>query len=306
MSTRARTPVGPSGQQFTLRHGDQEVVVTEVGGGLRSYTVGGRAVLEGYGADETCPAARGQVLIPWPNRIDGGRYRFGGAEHVLPLTEPAAGNAIHGLTRWANWEPVHHDQVTLRLRYTLFAQPGWPFVLACELAYRLDDAGLRVRTSATNLGAQPCPYATGAHPYLTVGTPLINQARLRLPARTRYRTDARGIPTGQEPVEEFDGLIGDQRLDTAFTDLVRDDDGLVQVRMSVPGAAVTLWADRAYGWLQVFTGDALEPARRRTGLAVEPMTAAPNAFRTGDGLVTLQPGERHDAEWGLQRRYGLS
>ncbi|HEY2763067.1 MAG TPA: galactose mutarotase [Pseudonocardiaceae bacterium] len=219
----ARTP--PSGRQFTLRHGDQDVVITEVGGGLRSYTAGGRPVLDGYGADEMCTAGRGQTLIPWPNRVDGGRYRFGGEEHVLPLTEPEAGNAIHGLTRWATWEPADHDEQTLWLRHTLHAQPGYPFVLYCELVYTLDDGGLRVRTSATNGGTQPLPYATGAHPYLTVGTPVIDLARLQLPVRTRYRTDQRGIPTGREPVEEFDGLIGDQRIDTAFTDLVRDATG---------------------------------------------------------------------------------
>lgn len=318
--------VAPSGRQFTLRHGDHEAVVTEVGGGLRSYTVGGRAVLDGYGAEEMCTAGRGQVLIPWPNRVDGGRYHFDGVGQVLPLTEPAAGNAIHGLTRWVNWvlvddmddvdeescggngesggEPLDRGQDHLRLRYVLHAQPGWPFVLDCELTYRLDEDGLRVRTSATNVGARPCPYATGAHPYLTVGTPLIDQAKLRLPARTRYRTDARGIPIGREAVEEFDGLIGDQRIDTAFTDLVRDPDGRVRVQLCAPdGPTVTLWADAAYGWMQVFTGDGVpEPARRRAGLAVEPMTAAPNALRTGEGegLVILAPGQRHTAEWGLQ------
>ncbi|HEY2763066.1 MAG TPA: hypothetical protein VGJ13_03505 [Pseudonocardiaceae bacterium] len=64
---------------------------------------------------------------------------------------------------------------------------------------------------------------------------------------------------------------------------------------------MTLWADDAYGWIQVFTGDAMpDPARRRTGLAVEPMTAAPNALCTGEGLVILEPGGQHTAEWGLQ------
>jgi aldose 1-epimerase len=100
----------------------------------------------------------------------------------------------------------------------------------------------------------------------------------------------------------MDGLIGPQRLDTAFTDLVRDADGLVRVRLSAPaGPEVTLWADEAYRWIQVFTGDGVpEPLRRRTGLAVEPMTAPPNALRTGEGLVTLRPGERHSARWGIR------
>ena len=47
----------------------------------------------------------------------------------------------------------------------------------------------------------------------------------------------------------------------------------------------------------VFTGDL--PAVNRGGLAVEPMTCPPNAFRSGESLVTLEPGRSHTATWGL-------
>jgi aldose 1-epimerase len=30
------------------------------------------------------------------------------------------------------------------------------------------------------------------------------------------------------------------------------------------------------------------------------MTCAPNAFRTGDGLLTLAPGQTHTATWELR------
>ena len=65
----------PSGKQFELAHGDQRAVVVEVGGGLRSYSAGGRELLDGYGADEMCASGRGQVLLPWPNRIEDGALR---------------------------------------------------------------------------------------------------------------------------------------------------------------------------------------------------------------------------------------
>ena len=80
----------PSGEQIEIRAGDQRVVVVEVGGGLRSYTAGGRDVLDGYGADEMATAGRGQVLIPWPNRLEDGAYEFAGSRHQLPLNEPEA------------------------------------------------------------------------------------------------------------------------------------------------------------------------------------------------------------------------
>jgi aldose 1-epimerase len=48
----------------------------------------------------------------------------------------------------------------------------------------------------------------------------------------------------------------------------------------------------------IFTGDGLPDVERRS-IAVEPMTCAPNAFRSGEGLVRLEPGERHVAGWGI-------
>jgi len=79
--------IAPSGEQIEIVHGDQRVIVVEVGGGLREYTLDGRNVLDGYGADEMSGSGRGQVLIPWPNRIQDGRYSFDGHDYQLPLDD---------------------------------------------------------------------------------------------------------------------------------------------------------------------------------------------------------------------------
>ena len=68
----------PSGEQWTLRRGRQEATVVEVGGGLRTYRVDGTDIVAGYADDEVCRAGRGQVLMPWPNRIRDGLYSFAG------------------------------------------------------------------------------------------------------------------------------------------------------------------------------------------------------------------------------------
>ena len=306
----------PSGMQFTLRSGDAVAVITEVGATLRSYTVGGRELLDGFGVDEVCSDARGNTFIPWPNRIADGRYRFDGIEHQLPLTEPAKHNAIHGLTRWATWhvaDPAATTSLrTLRLQHLLHPQPGYPFALRCEITYRLGTGGLRVDTRATNVGDRPAPYATGAHPYLTLGTELIDELTVELPAETYYPTDDRGIPVDRRPVTgtEFDlrgpTRLGPRRVDNAFTDLARASDGSATVRVGAPdGSAVELWLDAAYRYVEVFTGDSVsEPDRRRRGLGLEPMTAAPDAFRSGDGLQTLHPGETAEAAWELRPHLG--
>jgi len=300
--------VPPSGKQFELRLGDQAAVITEVGAGLRSYTVGDCELLDGYGVDEMCSSAQGQTFIPWPNRIADGCYRFGDRDYQLPLTEPAAHNAIHGLTRWANWHVAHANHRILRMQLDLHPQPGYPYALRCELTYRFGTRGLSVETRSTNVGAEVCPYATGAHPYLAPAAGLIDELSLQVPAQGFYPTDERGVPTGRCRVDgsTYDlrrlRRIGGLELDTAFTGLARDDDGGSTVTVCAPdGSQTTLWMDAAYGYVEIFTGDSIPDVdRRRRGLGIEPMTAAPNAFRTGDGLVCLEPGQTHSATWELR------
>lgn len=297
----------PSGRQHRLASGDQVLMLTEVGAAIRSYTVGSRPVLDGYEATQACTGARGQTMIPWPNRIRGGTYRWGGDTRQLDLTEPAKGGAIHGLTRWANWELVERTESTAGFRCVLHDCPGWIGVLDARLDYELGASGLRVRTTATNVGSVPFPYGTGAHPYLSVGTDTINTAHACVPGSVYLPVDEYAIPTGERLVEgtRFDlrtsQELGERQIDVAYTDLERDAEGLARVRLALPdGPAVELWADESYPFLEIFTGDSLpQEDRRRTGLGVEPMTCAPDAFNSGNGLVTLHPEESHTAVWGI-------
>ena len=296
-----------SGEQIELRAGEQRVVVAEVGAGLRSYTIGDQDVLDGYAADELAPSGRGQVLAPWPNRIEDGTYEFGGAQHQLPLNEVEARNAIHGLVRWSAWSAAEHSPDRVVLEHTLHPQPGYPFSLALGIEYSLSQDGLRVTSTATNIGPEACPYGFGMHPYLTMGTEKVDELILRAPGRTVLQTNDRGIPVGSEPVEgtEYDFRrprpIGMAKLDHAFTDLERGDDGLASVELLNPEdeRSLLLWLDDGYRYLQLFTGDPLPDVARRS-LAVEPMTCAPNAFRTGDGLLVLEPGETTTSSWGIR------
>ena len=93
----------PTGRQIRLTHGDQELVVVEVGGGIRTYRQADADVIDGYAGTEMSPGGRGQVLAPWPNRVGDGRYEWEGQAQQLALTEPENHNAIHGLVRWSAW-----------------------------------------------------------------------------------------------------------------------------------------------------------------------------------------------------------
>ena len=297
----------PSGEQIEIRAGDRRVVVVEVGAGLRSYSVGGMDILDGYNVEEMARSGRGQVLIPWPNRIQDGTYEFGGAKHQLPLNELAARNAIHGLVRWASWTTAEREDDRVVLEHTLRPQPGYPFSLALRLEYALSEKGLRVTTTATNVGREACPYGSGMHPYLTLGTETVDSLELCAPGRTMLRTDDRGIPVDSESVEgtvyDFGKAkpIGPTTLDHAFTDLERGADGLARVELTDPerGATLSLWVDESYPYLQLFTGDPLPDVARRS-LAVEPMTCPPNALQTGESLIVLAPEESTTSNWGLE------
>jgi aldose 1-epimerase len=192
------------------------------------------------------------------------------------------------------------------LEHTIHAQPGYPFTLELHVEYELSDAGLSVRTTATNVGADACPYGAGAHPYLTLGTPTVDSLVLQAPGRQVLIHDERDLPVRSEPVDgtEYDFRkarpIGETVLDNAFTDLERDPDGHARVTVGDPGNGrfVTLSVDEHYGYLMLFTGDPLPDVHRRA-LAVEPMTCPPNAFRTGEGVIRLDPGDSAIGEWAI-------
>jgi aldose 1-epimerase len=166
-----------------------------------------------------------------------------------------------------------------------------------------------VRTSATNIGEQACPFGSGQHPYLSPGGGKVDECVLQFAAGERLRTDERQLPVGREPVAgtEMDfsqgRALGGLVIDTAFTDLARDGAGHARVRLTgADGATVELWADSSYSVIQLFTGDTLAPKRRRMGLAAEPMTCPPNALRSGEGLIRLEPGDTATSEWGVRLR----
>ncbi|MGY1606793.1 MULTISPECIES: aldose 1-epimerase family protein [unclassified Geodermatophilus] len=299
----------PTGEQHVLRSGDAEAVVVEVGGGLRTYTAGGRDVVDGYGAGEMALDVRGNVLAPWPNRLRDGVWHWDGQELRTPVTEPERGTAIHGLVRFAAWRLLARSDDSVVLEHLLHPQTGYPFALRLRVGYELSAEGLRVTTTATNEGETDLPYGEGHHPYLAAPAGLrVDDCTLVLPAATRLTTDDRLLPTGTEPVEgtPFDlragRRIGDLRVDDCFTDLARDADGNIEVRFTGPdGRGAALWADASYTHLQVFTGDAVEPpSRRRRGLAVEPMTCPPDALRSGVGVRRLAPGESTTGTWGIR------
>ena len=300
--------VAPSGEQFRIASHGYEAVVTESGAALRSLTFEGRDLVDGFAEDAMSNGGRGQLLMPWPNRIRDGRYEFDGTTHQLALTEPSRRNASHGLARWATWRVLERSNSTVMLTYSVMAQTGYPWLLELAVSYSVSEFGLHVVQSVQNLSDAPAPYAQGAHPYITVGSGPIDTWTLELPAATRLLTDEeRLLPVGRESVAgtAYDfresRAIGDVAFNHCFTDLVHDrnpeDDAHTTVRISDGTHTTGLWVDETWPWLLLYSGD--DTATPRRSLAVEPMRAPVDAFNSGEDLTRLEAGDIHVGSWGI-------
>jgi aldose 1-epimerase len=299
----------PSGEQIAIAHGDQRAVITEVGATLRTYVKGGVSVIEGFAGEEVPTGARGQVLYPWPNRIGDGKWSFSERTAHPTVDDVQHATAIHGLVRWRPFRIDAVNQNRCVLSLLLHPTPDYPFLSEISVAYHLGSLGLTVTTTVTNRDDIPIPFGVGFHPYLAVTTSTIEGSQLEVPAKAYVAVDERQLPMGeilplagsQLDFSKQKSLSGHE-LDVTFTELVRDDSGLATVTVTDgEGGEVELSVDRNFPYLQVYTGDHLERGRRRTAVAVEPMTCPPDALRSGKDIVVLEPGQHWAGSWRLRR-----
>ena len=300
----------PSGEQIAIAHGDERAVITEVGATLRTFVKGGLSVIEGFAGEEVPTGARGQVLYPWPNRVGEGAWSYSERTAVPKIDDVAHATAIHGLVRWRPFRIDSVNQNRCSLTLLLHPTPDYPFLSEVNVTYHLGRLGLTVTTTVTNRDDVPIPFGVGFHPYLAVTTPTIEGAELEVPATAYVAVNDRQLPIGEIlPLlgQSLDFTkrksISGHELDVTFTELLRDDSGLATVVLTDGnGGEVELSVDRNFPYLQVFTGDTLERGRRRTSVAVEPMTCPPDALRSGKDVVVLEPGQHWAGSWRLRRR----
>lgn len=293
---------------ITLQLGSTRAEVDTVAAALRALNVLGADLIEPRHGDGLPPFCSGIVLAPWPNRVADARWTLDGATQQLDITEPARGGALHGLLEFTDYQVIAQRDDMVELAAYIAPQHGWPFAMDTAVRYQLEPDGVTATHTVQNRAGGRAPWAVGVHPFLRVGSAPVEELTIEVSAETVFPVDARLIPTG--PAVAVDAAtdlrhprrVGDLRLDTAFGG-VRHRDGETAWLVAPDGSRTVLWQDGDWGYVQVFTTPSFpRPGGLGTAVAVEPMTAPPDALNSGEGLIWLEPDERWSGSWGLRYR----
>ena len=131
-----------------------------------------------------------------------------------------------------------------------------------------------------------------------------------MPVAGYFVVDERLNPLAEEPVTAANDLrtartVAELDLDTAYGTLthaaVSGSRGDSAWLVAPDGSRTTLWQGLDWGYVQVFTTDEF-PREGVLGraVAVEPMTAPPDALNSGQGLSWIEPGATWEGSWGVR------
>lgn len=292
-----------------IRLGDDRVsaVVADIdrrGASLVGLQVAGVQCVQGFPVDHDPPLSAGVIMAPWPNRIRDGRWREGGHDHQLVITEPDKHNAIHGLGARATWEMSELSASSVTLRHSIANEPGYPFTVDVEVTYTLTLNGIDVVHRAINTSDRPAPFAAGAHPYLRVGNDSLEDATVTVPASMRIVSDDRNLPRGEVELSgETEDLREGRPVSDLDIDITYELDGRGPWQSVLAGAnhTVTVWQEEPLCYMHVFT-TRLFPSESGpvTAVAMEPTTAPADSFNSGKGLTWLAPNIVWHASWGIR------
>lgn len=283
--------------------------IDPVGAGLHFLEVDGVPIVESYsrhGDHGGAPAASGATMFPWPNRVRDGRWHWNGTLQQLTVNEPARSTANHGLVRTRQFVVGARDGGAVQLSTLVEGEPGYPFTVSLDVTYTAIADGIRVDYCAENRGRESAPVAVGAHPYLRLGDIPTDELIVQVDARTVVAMDDRFLPAGTRAVR---GTVDDPRhmrlrnrlLNNCYGEL-RTATGVHVSKLIAPtGDAVHLESDENFRWVQVFaTDDFVRDGQPTRAIAIEPMTAPPDALNSGQGVVWLGAGARWSASWSLR------
>lgn len=303
----------PRDELLELVAGPRRAVIGRRGASLLRLQDDGLDLIQPAPTDAAVDLACGVTLAPWPNRVRGARWEHRGRRLLLEATEPGAGNALHGLVATTVFTVRDRTPDRVRLATRIAGEPGYPFALNLEVTYVLGDDGLRVEQAVQNTGVETAPVALGAHPYLCLGSQDVRTLELVVPAGTTLLLSEDHLPRDQASVAgtPYDlrrgSEVGRMPGHAVYTDFIVDTaEPAPAVHHLLRGREGTLelWTSSRMRWLQVYRTVQF-PAPEGTGtmlaaLAIEPMTAPPDALNSGLDLEWVAPGASWAVSWGLR------
>ncbi|MBN8857420.1 MAG: aldose 1-epimerase [Sphingobacteriales bacterium] len=236
---------------------------------------------------------KGLKLSPFPCRINKGSYIFNGTAHQFQPNR--SGVVLHGFLYNKSFTITkEHADTTgaqLVLQYDYAGNvPGFPFPYTCIITYTLEkDNTLTVSTVVKNTGGSSMPVADGWHPYFTFGGK-VNDLLLEFRSEEMLEF-VNLIPTGKTiPFPDFvrPALIDGREIDNSFVLDFSQPQPMCILRDPASQRQLEIYPQKEYPYLQIYI-----PPHRRS-IAIENLSAPPNAFNNGIGLLTLEPGEVTD------------
>lgn len=217
-------------------------------------------------------------LVPYANRIAGGRFSFGGRAVALPLNFGDHPNTLHGFGWQRAWDVVEAGPDRARLAHVHDGGGGWPWRYRAEQLFELGEHGLRVTLTLANAAREPMPAGIGLHPYFAIhaGT------RLCLNAARVWLTDGDQIPSEAVAAGHFgDWAAGASISDAGFIDHSYEGwDGLATLDRG--DRIVRLTAEGARD-LHLFHPEG------ESFCCLEPVSHLPDAFNRPDAVFDLLP-----------------
>jgi aldose 1-epimerase len=206
---------------LTLRSGGLELQLSpSIGGAISAFdwtgAGGRRAILRKcHSSLEKVLDACSFPLVPYVNRIRGGRFTFRGREVVLQPNMHGDPSPLHG-QGWLNpWTVEHADETSCVLTYRHEAGE-WPWSYEAQQQFSLDERGYSVRLTCRNMSGEPMPCGLGQHPYFDCGP----QTRIDTHVGCAWTIDEKVLPVSKVPAEGRydlrDRLVCGQDLDNGF------------------------------------------------------------------------------------------
>jgi aldose 1-epimerase len=240
------------------------------------------------------------LLYPWANRLSGLRYRAAGREVSLDSSSKLLHFDDHRLPMhgvpWGQlrWEVILSDADTLTARLDWVSEKLlaiFPFPHHVEMVVRVGPGDLEIATTVFADSSSPVPVSFGFHPYFGLPGIARGEWELDAPAMRKLALDAQGIPTGAEtPSMAIAAPLGDKGYDDGFA--LSGERAAFSIEGN--GYSIGVVFESGFQFAQIFA------PKDKEFIAIEPMTAATNALRSGKGLRVIAAGEEFSAAFRIE------